>query len=113
MTNPDPIQPPPRRHLRRVPAQQPRCEPDPPSGEAVADRRPARLTVRTEADLLALIPYTFGFHPHRSVVLMVLGDGGRPMFARVDLPTDQAQHDAASVELLHAATVNGGRRAVL
>ena len=91
-----------RRHLRSVPP-----------ARAARDRRPATITLRDETDLLALIPYTFGFHPHDSLVMMLLGDAGRPMFARVDMPTSADEADAACAELVHAAVVNGGRRAVL
>ena len=38
------------------------------------------------ADLLALVPGVLGFHPEDSVVLMTVGDGERPLHARVDLP---------------------------
>lgn len=48
--------------------------------------RPASFTVRDEADVLALIPYTFGFHPRSSLVLMAVGASVRPFHARVDLP---------------------------
>lgn len=90
------------RHLRSVPR-----------GEPTGERRPTRLALRDERDLLALIPYTFGFHPERSLVMMLLGRGGQPMFARVDLPTSAEEADAACAELVRAAVTNGGRRAVL
>ena len=71
------------------------------------------LTLRDETDLLALIPYTFGFHPHDSLVMMLLGHDGRPMFARVDMPTCAEEARLACDELVHAAVANDGRRAVL
>jgi hypothetical protein len=71
------------------------------------------MRVRDEADLLALIPYTFGFHPRGSLVMMLLGRGGGPMFARVDLPTAPHEADAACAELRHAATTNGGHAVAL
>ena len=40
------------------------------------------------ADLLALVPGLLGFHPEESVVVMTVGDGDRPLHARVDLPGD-------------------------
>lgn len=89
-------------HLRSVPPL-----------HTVSDRRPSRVTLRDETDLLALIPYTFGFHPEESLVMMLLSQGGRPMFARVDMPTTAEEADAACSELVHAAVANGGRRAVL
>jgi hypothetical protein len=45
--------------------------------------------------------------------MMVLGEGGHPMFARVGMPACAEDADAAAAELVHAARVNGGRRAVL
>jgi hypothetical protein len=71
------------------------------------------LTLRDETDLLALIPYTFGFHPYDSIVMMLLGKDGRPMFARIDMPTCADEADLACDELVHAAVTNDGRRAVL
>lgn len=76
--------------------------------------KPAQtLTLRDETDLLALIPYTFGFHPHDSLVMMLLGHGGRPMFARVDMPTSADEAELACAELVQAAVANAGRRALL
>ena len=48
------------------------------------------------ADLLALVPGVLGFHPEDSVVLMTVGDGERPLHARVDLPAA----DPVSVDYL-------------
>ncbi len=45
------------------------------------------FTVRSEVDVLALIPYTFGFHPRDSLVMLALTAHGRPFHARIDLPT--------------------------
>jgi hypothetical protein len=71
------------------------------------------MRLRHEADLLALIPYTFGFHPRDSLVMMLLGNDGAPMFARVDLPWSDHEADLACAELLHAAVANGEGRAAL
>ncbi|MER7267278.1 DUF4192 domain-containing protein [Micromonospora carbonacea] len=47
---------------------------------------PARLTVRSPADLIAAVPYLLGFHPADSVVVVAL-QGRRIVFAaRADLP---------------------------
>src|SRR5205085_4577320 len=47
--------------------------------------RPAPpLKVRTEADVLALVPFTLGFHPEHSLVLITLTGSGRPFHARID-----------------------------
>ncbi len=43
---------------------------------------------RGPADLLALVPSLFGFHPTDSLVLLTVGDAATPFHARVDLPTD-------------------------
>ena len=48
---------------------------------------PIRIT--SETDLLALVPYTLGFHPEQSLVLLLF-PGTRPFQARFDLPTDPA-----------------------
>ncbi len=82
-------------------------------GETQGETHGKTLTLRDETDLLALIPYTFGFHPRDSLVMMLLGHDGRPMFARVDMPTCADEADLACDELVHAAVVNDGRRAVL
>ena len=46
-------------------------------------------------------------------MLTVISEAGQPMFARVDIPSDPAETDAATTELVHAAIVDGGRRALL
>ena len=89
------------RPLSVVPPQGPPSEP------------PRTLTVRTEADLLAVIPTSFGFHPEESLVMMVVAGDGHPMFARVDLPVGPEEADAAAVELVQAAIVNRGDSVVL
>ena len=71
------------------------------------------MRLRNETDLLALIPYTFGFHPQESLVMMLIGSDGGPMLARVDLPTSTHEADLACAELLHAAVANGEGRAAL
>ncbi len=48
---------------------------------------PKTLRAKTPGDLLALVPYFLGFHPEDSVVLLTLGDAGRPFHARTDLPS--------------------------
>ncbi len=56
-------------------------------------RRQQRYRAHSPADLLALVPTFFGFHPEDSLVLITLGDAGQPFHARVDLPTDPVQID--------------------
>ncbi len=55
----------------------------------------------------------FGFHPDESVVMMLLGPGPHPMFARIDLPRSAEQADAVSEEFARAAVVNDGVRFAL
>jgi hypothetical protein len=47
---------------------------------------PPRVTLRSPLDVLALVPYSLGFHPERSLVLLTTTPQGRPFHARVDLP---------------------------
>ena len=52
------------------------------------DRTPARTyRATTPADLLALVPFVFGFHPEDSLVVLTAGDA-QPFHARTDLPDD-------------------------
>lgn len=74
---------------------------------------PRTFTVRSEADVLALIPYTFGFHPRDSVVMLALTSSGRPFHARVDLPA-QVEDTAYVVDLLvQPALANRAERVML
>jgi hypothetical protein len=66
---------------------------------------PFRL--RDEADVLALVPFTFGFHPERSLVLITFEPPGRPFGARIDLPDDPGELDVVVEELMVAARRNG------
>ncbi len=50
--------------------------------------KPAKtLRVRSPEDLLAVVPYSFGFHPTDSLVV-VTGEGAQQFHARTDLPVD-------------------------
>ncbi|MGZ4478962.1 MAG: DUF4192 domain-containing protein [Nocardioidaceae bacterium] len=46
------------------------------------------LRVKNPTDLLALVPYAFGFHPQDSLV-MVTGEAAEPFHVRVDLPAPE------------------------
>jgi hypothetical protein len=74
---------------------------------------PRTFTVRSETDLLALIPYTFGFHPRESIVMLALTASGRPFHARIDLPP--TPEDTAHVvdALVQPAVVNRAERVML
>lgn len=66
---------------------------------------PFRL--RNERDVLALVPFTFGFHPQHSLVLITFDPPGRPFGARIDLPDDPGDLEVAVEELMVAARRNG------
>jgi hypothetical protein len=71
------------------------------------------FTVRSESDVLAMIPVALGFHPRDSLVMVSLGAGGRPLHARTDLP-DEADDVGPTVDqLVDAAVRNRGRQALL
>jgi hypothetical protein len=79
---------------------QPRREPE-----------PARFTVRSTEDLLALAPVVLGFHPADSVVLLTF-DGVRPFHARTDLPppSDDLATLRADLDLLVESLLEPVRR---
>ncbi len=62
-----------------------------------------RFRLRTEQDLLALVPHTLGFHPEESLVVVALDGAGRPLCARTDLPIELGDLAAAVDTLLVAA----------
>ena len=69
--------------------------------------------IRTEADVLALVPYTLGFHPVDSLVLVTLDDQKRPFQARIDLPDDHGALSAIAEQLVVAGLRNGAQRALV
>ena len=71
------------------------------------------FTVRSEADVLALIPYTFGFHPRDSVVMLALTAHGRPFHARIDLPAAGEETDFVVDQLVQPAVTNDAVRVML
>ena len=71
------------------------------------------FTVRREVDVLALIPYTFGFHPRDSVVMLALTTSGRPFHARIDLPPTAEDTAFVVGQLVQPAVVNGAVRVML
>lgn len=85
--------------------------PSTPSTPPESPRRRLRLT--SPADLLAFVPYSLGFHPHDSVVLLSIGPGGRTMTARADLTDDPEQARSAAVEVARAVALNDGREVLL
>jgi hypothetical protein len=70
------------------------------------------ITLRNEDDLLALIPYTLGFVPEDSLVLVTLAADASPFHARIDLPDDPALLPDVVAPLVVAARRNGATRAM-
>ena len=71
------------------------------------------FTVRSETDVLALIPYTFGFHPRQSLVMLALTARGRPFHARIDLPATPEDTAATIDQLVAPAVANDAERVML
>ena len=69
--------------------------------------------IRTEADVLALVPYTLGFHPVDSLVLVTIDEQKRPFQARIDLPDDLDELPVIAEHLAFAALRNGAERALV
>lgn len=71
------------------------------------------VTLRSEADLLALIPFTLGFIPEDSLVLVTLDRRTHPFHARVDLPQDLGDLEDVAAQLVVAALRNDAVRALV
>lgn len=69
--------------------------------------------IKTPADLLAYVPCVLGFHPHDSLVLVVVGGGRSSLHARIDLTDDPEEVEAGIAVLRTGLARNGGRRVVL
>lgn len=74
---------------------------------------PQPFRIRSEADVLALVPYTLGFHPVDSLVLVTLDEQKRPFQARIDLPDDLEELPLIAEHLVGAALRNGAERALV
>ena len=72
-----------------------------------------RFRLRTEHDLLALVPHTLGFHPEESLVVVALDRGGRPLVARTDIPDDPGDLCDGVDQLLVAAVRHGALTALV
>ncbi len=76
--------------------------------------RPARpLVLRHPVDLLALVPFTFGFHPEESLVLVTCRCDGTPFQARIDLPDAPEAIAPVVQQLLGPVRRNGAETAML
>jgi hypothetical protein len=71
------------------------------------------ITLRNEDDLLALIPYTLGFIPEDSLVLVTIGRDSAPFHARIDLPDSPADLPDVVAPLVVAARRNGAAHAMV
>ncbi len=83
------------------------------SASALARPPAPPLVLRTPVDLLALVPYTFGFEPSDSLVLVNLDETGRQFQARADLPAHRSELGPLVQQLAKAAWRNGATRAAL
>lgn len=64
------------------------------------------FAIRTEADVLALVPFTLGFHPEDSLVLVTTSAAGRPFHARIDLPDEPGELPVVVDVIARAAVRN-------
>jgi hypothetical protein len=71
------------------------------------------LRLSCEADVLAFVPYSLGFLPADSIVLVAVGPRGTPMTARADLAGDTEDRLAAAAEVSRAAALNHANHALL
>ncbi len=83
----------------------------PEPGPGLSPLRTLRLSC--EADVLAFVPYTLGFLPRDSIVLVATGARGTPMTARADLTGDAGDRLAVAEEISRAAGSNGAEQALL
>lgn len=70
------------------------------------------MRVKTPSDLLALVPYLFGFHPQDSVV-MIASKAREPFNVRVDLPRDPDAMNAVALHLAEVSRHHGARLAMV
>ena len=71
------------------------------------------ITLRNEDDLLALIPYSLGFVPEDSLVLVTLGRDSAPFHARIDLPEVPDDLPDVVAPLVVAARRNNAAKAMV
>jgi hypothetical protein len=87
---------------------------DPATGPAMGPATGAEpRRARGPADLLALVPSLFGFHPADSLVLLTVGETPAPFHARVDLPTDPVGVELVGAQLAETVRRNGTTHVVL
>lgn len=71
------------------------------------------LTIKTPADLLAVVPFVLGFHPQDSLVLLTSDATARQLHARIDLPHDPDESRAVCEQLRTAVRRSGTARVAL
>ena len=71
------------------------------------------LRLSNEADVLAFVLYSLGFHPRDSIVVIGVGPGGRPMTGRAGLAPDGRTARETSRDLADAVQVNRSTLAVV
>ncbi|MDX6323661.1 MAG: hypothetical protein QOK15_15 [Nocardioidaceae bacterium] len=69
---------------------------------------PRPTPIRSEADVLALVPFTLGFHPDDSLVLITLNGDDGTFHARIDLPEEPGEIATVVEMLVEAADRNRG-----
>jgi hypothetical protein len=69
---------------------------------------PRPTPIRSEADVLALVPFTLGFHPEDSLVLITLNGDDGTFHARIDLPDEPGEIATVVEMLVEAADRNRG-----
>jgi hypothetical protein len=81
--------------------------------ERPAPTTPRALRLSSETDVLAFVPYSLGFHPCDSIVMVAICPGRPPMIARADLGCGPDDDRAAATELSRAASANRAEQAIL
>ena len=60
------------------------------------------ITLRSPAELLAVIPHLLGFEPDHAIVVMALRDNKLGLTQRIDLPRPERADEVASTLARHA-----------
>jgi len=74
---------------------------------------PHTLHLKTPDDLLAVVPFLFGFHPSDSLVVLTGGEARDPVNVRVDLPDSRTEADELADYLVSVVVRHGVRTALL
>jgi|tagenome__1003787_1003787.scaffolds.fasta_scaffold20769904_1 hypothetical protein len=74
---------------------------------------PHTLHLKTPDDLLAVVPFLFGFHPSDSLVVLTGGEARDPVNVRVDLPDSRTEADELADYLVSVLVRHAVRTALL